>query len=109
MKQNENIFDYIARVQELKNAIIDGECPDEDGLYNIEHKAAISFVNGLPPDLMVRVKLEQCHSLEANIVAAIQLSKTMEIENIRRRPQPSQIVLLVPIQRMPSNDHLRIL
>jgi len=29
LKPNKNIFDYISRVQKLKNAIIDGECPDE--------------------------------------------------------------------------------
>jgi len=85
MKSNENIFDYISRVQELKNAIIDGERPDEEEKIRFERKVVTSFINGLSPDLLVRVKLEQCFTLEDSIVAAIQLSKTMEIENSRRK------------------------
>jgi len=90
MKSNENIFDYISRVQELKNAIIDGERPDEEEKIRIERKAAISFINGLPPDLLVRVKLEQCFTLEDSVVAAIQFLKTMEIENSRRKTFPNR-------------------
>ena len=108
MKSNENIFDYISRVQELKNAIIDGERPDEEGKLHIERKAAASFINGLPPDLLVRVKLEHHYSLEDNIVAAIQLSKTMEIENSRRKSvfpnRPSRADPTYVTQRPPQNS-----
>jgi len=90
MKQNENIFDYISRVQELRTAIIDGES-DLSGNIGERRKDAIeattmhSFVNGLPSDLLVRVKLEHPRTFEESISTAIQLSKTIEAENIRKR------------------------
>jgi hypothetical protein len=90
MKANENIFDYIARVQELRTAIIDGEADicgylEDEIKDNIEKSVTNSFINGLPSDLLVRVKLERHYTLEQNIVAAIQLSKTLEAENLRKR------------------------
>jgi len=90
MKQNENIFDYISRVQELRTAIIDGES-DLSGKIGERRKDAIeattmhSFVNGLPSDLLVRVKLKHPRTFEESISTAIQLSKTIEAENIRKR------------------------
>ncbi|EFN68159.1 hypothetical protein EAG_02216 [Camponotus floridanus] len=90
MKQNENIFDYIARVQELRTAIIDGES-DLSGNFGERNKDAIeattmnSFINGLPSELLVRVKLERPRTFEEGISTAIQLFKTIEAENIRKR------------------------
>lgn len=90
MKQNENIFDYIARVQELRTAIIDGES-DLSGNISERNRDAIevttlnSFINELPSDLLVRVKLERPKTFEEGISTAIQLSKTIEAENIRKR------------------------
>lgn len=90
MKQNENIFDYIARVQELRTAIIDGES-DLSGNISERSRDAIevttlnSFINGLPSDLLVRVKLERPKTFEESISTAIQLSKTIEAENIRKK------------------------
>jgi len=92
MKQNENIFDYISRVQELRTAIIDGKS-DLSGNIGGRSKEAIeatimnSFINGLPSDLLVmrRVMLEHPRTFEESISTAIQLSKTIEAENIRKR------------------------
>jgi len=77
-------------VQEQRTAIIDGES-DLSGNIGKRRKDAIeattmhSFVNGLPPDLLVRVKLEHPRTFEESISTAIQLSKTIEAENIRKR------------------------
>jgi len=94
MKPNESIFDYIERVKELRAAIIDGETNttgfiDEITKDNIEHSVTTSFINGLPSDLLIRVKLERSHSFEDAFISAIQLSKTLEAENARKRTMPS--------------------
>lgn len=94
MKPNENIFDYIERVKELRAAIIDGETNttgyiDEITKDNIEHTVTTSFINGLPSDLLIRVKLERSHTFEDAFITAIQLSKTLEAENARKRITPS--------------------
>lgn len=41
-----------------------------------------------PPDLLVRVKLEQPLNLERAVATSIQLTKTLEAENLRKRPNP---------------------
>ena len=90
MKNNENLFDYIERVKELQTAIVDGESTDY-GTIDSTTRAAIefttkeSFINGLPSDLLIRVKLEQCYTLEDTITITIQLSKQLEAENLRKR------------------------
>lgn len=90
MKPGEDIFDYVARVKELCSIIIDCETDmtgyiSEETRDQINHTAMTSFVNGLPSDLLIRVKLEGCHSFEDSIATAIQLSKTIEAENARKR------------------------
>lgn len=90
MRPNENILDYVERVKELRTLIIDGEIDivgniDESVKYSIENSARESFINGLPSDLLVRVKLERHYTLEDAITTAIQLSKTLEAENLRKR------------------------
>jgi len=94
MKPNESIFDYIERVKELRAAILDGETNtigfiDQITKDNIEHSVTTSFINGLPSDLLIRVKLERSQSFEDAFVSAIQLSKTLEAENARKRTVPS--------------------
>jgi hypothetical protein len=90
MKPNENLFDYIERVKELQTAILDGEST-ERGFIDSSHRAAIeyttmeSFVNGLPSDLLIRVKLEKCYTLEGTIMTTIQLSKQLEAESLRKK------------------------
>lgn len=93
MKPNENIFDYIARVKELQSAIIDGESNsygeiDETDKEGIEYSVLQSFINGLPPDLLIRVKLDGAFTLEGTFATTIQLTKTLEAENARKRIAP---------------------
>lgn len=99
MKHNENVFDYIERVKDLKTAIIDGEVAlrgylDDYFLYEIDKNVLTSFINGLPSDLLIRVKLEGYDSFDDAIMKAVQIQKTMEIENLRQKStfyQKSQI------------------
>lgn len=63
IKHNESIFEYIARIKELKSAIIDWELTTHRSLgdytlYQIETDTLESFINGYPPNLLVRVKFE---------------------------------------------------
>lgn len=90
MKPKESIFDYIGRIKDLKTAIVDGEISacnyyDDQLFDNIERSVIDSFVNGLPPDLLVRVKLEGYNNLDEAIIKAIQVSKVLEAESLRQR------------------------
>lgn len=91
MKSNENILDYVARIKELRTAIIDGEFElnkrlDDWIIDNIDSDVLDSFVNGLPSELLIRVKLEGFRDLEDAYVKAIQVSKTLETEKLRQKP-----------------------
>lgn len=90
MRHNETIFDYIARIKELRTAIIDIENEmnihlDRWIIDTIDQDCLDSFINGLPSELLIRVKIEGYTSLDDAFTKAIQLSKTLEIENIRRK------------------------
>lgn len=90
MKPNENLLDYVERVKELRTSILDGETTESGYIdaplkESIEISARDSFVNGLPSDLLIRVKLEGYFTLEDAVTTAIQLSKTLEAENLRKR------------------------
>jgi len=91
MMPNEDIFNYVERAKNLRAAIIDGEVDtygsllpqDED---RIDHDILESFINGLPSDLLVRVKLEgRTDTLDNAITSTIQLTKTLEAENKRKK------------------------
>lgn len=93
MKPNENIFDYIGRIKDLRTAIMDGELTlrghfDEWSIDNIEKSVLDSFVNGLPSDILIRVKLEGYNNLDEAIIKAIQVSKLLEAEALRQKPLP---------------------
>jgi len=91
MMPNEDIFNYVERAKNLHAAITDGEVDmygsllpqDED---RIDHDVLESFVNGLPSELLVRVKLEgRTDTLDNAITSTIQLTKTLEAENKRKK------------------------
>jgi len=91
MTPNENIFNYVVRAKNLRAAITDEEIDmygtllpqDED---RIDHDVLESFINGLPSDLLVRVKLEgRTDTLDNVITSTIQLTKTLEAENKRKK------------------------
>lgn len=107
MKPGEDILDYVARVREYHSIIIDCET-DRTGYINpdtrdqIDSSAMTNFVNGLPPDLLIRVKLERCFTFEESIITAIQLSKQIEAENARKRAaNPNR----APRADFPYNSH----
>lgn len=91
MKPNEDIFDYIERLKELKTVIIDCETNrpnryyDEWTIDNIEQEVLESFINGLPPDLNIRVRLEGHTGLDDAFIKAIQISKTITAEKNRMK------------------------
>lgn len=94
MRYNEDIFDYVTRVKELYSILIDCETDITGYISNekkdeLNHTAMTNFINGLPSDLLVRVKLEGCYDFEDSIATAIQLSKTIETEAARKRPSQS--------------------
>ena len=110
MKSNENLFDYIQRVKELQTAILDGEST-EHGFIDSASRAAIeyttmeSFVNGLPSDLLIRVKLEKCYTLEGTIMTTVQLSKQLEAESLRKREKPHNYPFRADPQRNRSSPY----
>lgn len=110
MKSNEHILDYVERVKELKTSILDGEMTETGYIngtvqYRIEQNAKESFINGLPSDLLIRVKLERPGSLEDAVVCAIQLTKTLEAENSRKRPV---IYKSAPLYRADMQNNSRV-
>jgi len=101
MTPNEDIFNYVERAKNLRSAIIDGEIDmygslmpqDED---RVDHDVLESFINGLPSDLLVRVKLEgRTDTLDNAITSTIQLTKTLEAEN-KRKKSPYQVNVSKP-------------
>jgi len=91
MLPNEDIFNYVERAKDLRAAIIDGEVDmygsmlpqDED---RIDRDVLESFINGLPSDLLVRVKLEgRTDTLDNVITSTIQLTKTLDAESKRKK------------------------
>jgi len=91
MFPNEDIFTYIERIKELQTAIIDETIRimgplDDWTRFGIESDVLEGFINGLPSELLVRVKLHgQNNTLDKAITTAIQLSKTLEAETRRKK------------------------
>lgn len=103
MKPNETIFDFIARIKELKEALIDGHSEihrlDDWTLDNINADVLASFINGLPLELLIRVKIEGFQNLDDAFLKAIQMSKTLDSEALRRRSSYSNKSQNNPLQR----------
>jgi len=91
MMPNEDIFNYIERAKDLRAAIIDGEVDTYGSLMpqnedRIDRDVLESFINGLPSNLLVRVKLEgRTDTLDNAITSTIQLTKTLEAESKRKK------------------------
>jgi len=107
MLPHEDIFSYIERIKELQTAIIDETIRttgplDEWTRFGIESDVLESFINGLPSELLVRVKLHgQNNTLDRAITTAIQLSKTLEAET--RRKKSTFVVKSSPSPRIDPN------
>jgi len=108
MLPNEDIFTYIDRIKELQTAITDETIRimgplDEWTRFGIESDVLESFINGLPSELLVRVKLHgQNNTLDRAIATAIQLSKTLEAET--RRKKSTFVVKSSPSPRIDPNS-----
>lgn len=120
MYPNEDIFSYVDRIKELHTAIVDATI-DTNGSIDtwtkgsIEYDVLEGFINGLPSELLIRVKLQgQCNTLDRAIVSAIQLSKTLEAELRRKkpayvpRPNPSPRIDYTPKNNNPDHDDSRM-
>lgn len=59
---------------------------DNYTLDNIDADDLKSFINGLPPELLIRVKIEGYEDLDDAFMKAIQMSKTLDSEALRRKP-----------------------
>lgn len=106
MRPAESIFDYIARLRDIQTAILDCELEqhgqlDRWTIEGIEHDVLESFVNGLPSDLLVRLKIEGYENLDDAFTRAIQLSKTLETEALRRKSAYTPKVMNYPRRDAP--------
>ncbi|KOC71220.1 hypothetical protein WH47_06142 [Habropoda laboriosa] len=89
MKANEHILDYISRVKDLREAIIDCNRHHTD-LSEIESLTINSFINGLTRE--IRMELRSMRDRPANVVfdEAISAFKQLELDKIRYVRQPSE-------------------
>lgn len=53
---------------------------------NIDRSVLDSFVNGLPSELLIRVRLEGYRDLDDDITKTIQVNKSLKAEKLRRKP-----------------------
>lgn len=111
MQPNEDIFNYIERVKDLRTAIIDGETEIHGVLLTeeedkVDYECTEAFINGLPSELLVRVKLEGRHSdLNSAIALTTQLVKTLEAEGRRKKSSyPIRSTLPSPRVDTPVNQ-----
>lgn len=94
-KKNEHILDYIGRIKELRNCIIEGEqLADQNNLdrtLNSNELSLIdsfmleSFYEGLPPNYRSEVRTEGYNNLTEAYSEAIIVSKRFERGEIRFR------------------------
>lgn len=98
-KPNEHIIDFIGKIKDLRNAIIEGDqnllgrelTPEEISSINADTLDA--FVEGIPPDLRAEIRLDGFNSLPEAYSKAIYASKRLERHQTRfSEPQsrPSQ-------------------
>lgn len=89
-KPNEHIIDYIIRVQDLKDALIESERHVTGNITNekiakIETEIHNKFIDGLPFNYLLRFKLTGNETLEETFDEAIKLSKRLELEEERNK------------------------
>lgn len=101
MRNNENVLDYIARIKDLRSAILEAEY----NLYGtitdlasreIDEFSLENFLNGLPSELLIRVKLLGYTSFDDAIIKVVQTVKTLEVESRRQKVAYPSKTLFVP-------------
>ena len=79
MKPNEHVLDFIGRVKDLRDAIIDCNRQSPD-IANVDDLTANSFINGLNPTLRVEVRPFKGYPLSRVFDEAIRAHKQAEID-----------------------------
>lgn len=89
-KPSEHILDYICRVKDLRNAIIEGDQMQFGRLLNnleieqIDSYTLESFFEGLPPEYRAEIRMETCRNLQETYNRAILINKRLERDRIRQ-------------------------
>lgn len=119
MKPGEHVLDYIGRVKDLRNNIVEGDQELVNRTLNATETDAIdgfvfeSFFEGLPPQYRCEFRPEDCCDLPELYAQAIAISKRIERDNIRYKnpplvPQPRILTRTNdPANARPPNDHNR--
>lgn len=82
MKPDEHMLDYISRVKDLRDAIID--CDRDNADYgSINNLTANSFINGVIPQVRAELRNMRKQPLNAIYDAAIQSYKQLELDEVR--------------------------
>lgn len=87
-KPNEHILDYISRIRDIRLAILDGIKRSaghisRDKQREIDQETLEAFCNGLPPDVLVRLKIEKYSSLDDAYTKSVKLSEQIKKETER--------------------------
>jgi len=90
-KPSEHILDYIGRVKDLRNAIIEGDqiqlCRplNKHEVDQIDSYALESFFEGLPPEYRTEIRMEGYNTLPEAYNRAVLINKRLERDRIRQR------------------------
>ncbi|KOC58556.1 hypothetical protein WH47_09664 [Habropoda laboriosa] len=90
MRQGEHILDYISRIKDLREAIVDCNRQGAD-LVEIDSLTVSSFINGLTPDIRPELRAMRTAALNAVFDEAVQVFKQLEVDKTRyAKPQTEQ-------------------
>jgi len=90
-RPSEHVLDYISRTKDLRQAILDVEARTYGNRHTIADRNRIdcevmdSFINGLPPELRMPLRLEPCHDLNEAYRALIKVNQLTERDAERAR------------------------
>lgn len=87
----EHVLEYISRTKELRQTILDGECKIRDRHFDSSQRICLdtevreSFIDGLPPELRVPLRVERCNSLQETYQALIRVHHFADRDADRRQ------------------------
>jgi len=90
-KPSEHVLDYISRTKDLRQAILDVEVRTFGNRHTvadrdrIDHEVMDSFINGLPPELRMPLRLEPCRDLNEAYRALVKVNQLTERDAERAR------------------------
>lgn len=93
-RPGEHILDYIGRVREIRLAIIDATKKalgrvSRDKQREIDQDTLESFCNGLPSEILIRLKIERYRDLEDAYLKAVRIAQQIKQEKERYRSTSS--------------------